>query len=65
MKFRWESRTILTDFDKFVKLIIILAEDSLWKNLRKFQEKFKGNFKNCWKNFQKIFVINRIRAGLK
>ncbi len=65
MKFRKVWKTIFTNFDKIVQFIKIQAECSFWKNLRKFQEKFKGNFNNCWKNFQEIFVINKIRANFK
>ncbi len=57
------SKTVLTNFDKFVlswkyKLRVVL------KKKGKFKEKFKGNFKNCWKNFQEIFLINKIRQIL-
>ncbi len=65
MKFRWASKTILTNFNKFVKFIKIWAEVSFWKNIRKFQEKFKGNFKNGWKNFQEIFVIRKNLEKMK
>ncbi len=66
MKFKQASKTILTNFDKFVRYLYKnKAECNFYKNLRKIQEKFEGNLKNCEKNFQEVFVINKIRPGFK
>ncbi len=48
MKFRYVSKAILINFDKFVQFIKIQAEGSFWKNFRKSNGKFKKYSKNCW-----------------
>ncbi len=47
MKFKYRSKTILTNFTNFeifVQFIKIWTESSFWKNLRKFQKKITGWF---------------------